>query len=501
MNLRQNLLNRMNNNSVWIFGVLFLFFSYLLLGSTEQNSYADYVIGACKLYLLFSPVLLFAFFRQSLLKRFSKIMLAGIWSLAFLVIPLAILLNRHTLISWLIPSEQYRMEGLNVLSEFPLGFFVSICSAVLITELAIWVEGYYISNSKLTQWLGQISIDKLIARILVLLAISLAVKWGFRLGQENDLSLFWVLCYTFLFLLQYLIIIATYYFYYIINKHVLIPHFLNAKGIVHYGFSVAGTILVFYPIFVFFIQRLPMVESLELANYFPNSNIFANDGGASALIIIVLSVPVIVSNQWFRQSQQIAHLEKEKSEAELNLLKQQINPHFFFNTLNNLYALSITKDEHTPEVILQLSELMRYVIYKGKEDLVPLEEEIKYIKDYIELRQINLHKKLDFRFDKEIADPQVFIPPLIFITFVENAFKHGIENAENDCFLHLDLKSKDDSLTFTCRNSFEECSTKPAGIGLENLRKRLELRYPNQYKLTANTKVDFFEASVNLNQL
>ncbi len=213
---------------------------------------------------------------------------------------------------------------------------------------------------------------------------------------------------------------------------------------------------------------------------------------------MIVSVPVIVAMQWFEQNSQIANLEKEKSATELNLLKQQINPHFFFNTLNNLYALSIVKDKQTPEVIMQLSELMRYVIYKGKEETVLLKEEIKYIEDYIQLQQIRLHKQLDFKFDKAITDEELRIPPLLFITFVENAFKHGIEPAENDCFLHLSLKSDGQQLVFICTNSLEEKNNAPAGIGLQNLKRRMALRFPNQQEIVVEEKDNHFKATLRI---
>ena len=219
---------------------------------------------------------------------------------------------------------------------------------------------------------------------------------------------------------------------------------------------------------------------------------------SSAAIIRCLSVPLIVAVQWFEQNNQIASLQKEKSETELNLLKQQINPHFFFNILNNLYALSITKDKRTPEVILQLSELMRYVIYKGKEEVVPIAEEIKYIEDYIDLQQIRLHKQLDVQFEKSLSDEQQLIPPLLFIIFVENAFKHGIEPAEAACFLHLSLHSDEKELVFECVNSIEHQLNQPKGIGLENLKRRLDLHFTNRYELNISETPKQFKAFLKI---
>ena len=129
------------------------------------------------------------------------------------------------------------------------------------------------------------------------------------------------------------------------------------------------------------------------------------------------------------------------------------------------------------------SELMRYVIYKGKEKQVSIADEVKYIEDYIQLQQIRLAKKLDFKFEKSIEDESLQVPPLLFINLIENAFKHGIEPAEKDCFLHLSMKSTKSGFSFLCENSFEEKGVDEEGTGLKNLKRRLELLYPDNHEL------------------
>ncbi len=174
--------------------------------------------------------------------------------------------------------------------------------------------------------------------------------------------------------------------------------------------------------------------------------------------------------------------------SELDLLKQQLNPHFFFNTLNNLYALSLQQSRQTPESILQLSELMRYVIYKGQEAAVNIREEIKYVEGYMELQQIRLKKPLDLQFTQEISDDAPVIPPMLLIVFVENAFKHGWNPAEDAARLHLHLTCNARQLTFSCENSFEGETTSNTGIGLSNLQKRLALLYPGRHVLKTAVK-------------
>ncbi|MEM1324976.1 MAG: sensor histidine kinase [Bacteroidota bacterium] len=297
--------------------------------------------------------------------------------------------------------------------------------------------------------------------------------------------------------MQFYLIFLVYYLYFWFNQKILIPHLLRPKGILFYGFAFVATILIAYPFFIFLIRLLPVVKQLDLGA-FTGAQTFGSDGGGFPFLIMLLTVPVVVSTQWFQQNSKIAQLEKEKSATELDLLKQQINPHFYFNTLNNIYALSLTKDQRTPEVVLKLSDLMRYIVYKGKESLVPIKEELSYIEDYIDLQRIRLHKQLDYHFEQNVSNEQLPIQPLLFINLIENAFKHGIEPATEDCFLHLSLTMNEDRLAFRCENSVEESDAVIPGTGLANLRRRLDLLFPNQYQLTITKTADSFIAHLTI---
>jgi len=211
-----------------------------------------------------------------------------------------------------------------------------------------------------------------------------------------------------------------------------------------------------------------------------------------------LTLPILLSLQWTKQNSQIVGLEKEKTRTELDLLKLQLNPHFFFNTLNNLYALSLQQSPKTPESILQLSELMRYVIYKGQQPLVRIEEEVKYLTDYLQLQQIRLRKNLDLKFEKNEIESQHTLAPLLLIVLLENAFKHGIEVSEDAAFLHLELSCTNEKLYFCCENSFEPQASNENGIGLSNLKRRLLLLYPEKHKLDTFTKNNTFTAVLEL---
>ncbi|MEN5231579.1 sensor histidine kinase [Sphingobacterium faecium] len=176
-------------------------------------------------------------------------------------------------------------------------------------------------------------------------------------------------------------------------------------------------------------------------------------------------------------------MESKKSKAELSLLKSQINPHFFFNTLNNLYGLIIEKSDDAPKVVLKLSDIMRYTIYMGKKDAVPLKDEVEYLKNYIELHKIRYQKKVDIIFNQS-QNTDYHIAPLLFIIPLENAFKHGVESLTEDAFIHIHMKTDNGIIYYEIENNFEPRKTNEiVGIGIENLKQRLKLLYPNKHKI------------------
>jgi LytS/YehU family sensor histidine kinase len=208
----------------------------------------------------------------------------------------------------------------------------------------------------------------------------------------------------------------------------------------------------------------------------------------------------VVIKQGFDMWASYRQLKNEHAKAELALLKSKVDPHFFFNTLNNLYGLTVEKSEKAPEVILELSEIMRYVIYDGNKDRVSLKKEIEYLEKYIRIHEIRFHKKVDIRFVKNIESNKIEIAPLLLVILIENAFKHGVESLEEDAFLHIDLNEAGNQLSFSVINNFKENERAKSGIGLNNLKKRLQLIYKNNYelKLEKNVKKHVFKAQIKL---
>jgi hypothetical protein len=199
-----------------------------------------------------------------------------------------------------------------------------------------------------------------------------------------------------------------------------------------------------------------------------------------------------LSGQVMSQQQQ---LEKEKerqltleftkkiAEMELQLLKLQLNPHFYFNTLNNLYGLAMIAPKKAPDAILKLSDIMEYVIYDCRQDKVPLAKEIKFLKSYIELEKLRYHDKAAISMDINGKPDNRYISPMLLIQFVENAFKHGMEQEKCNSFLRININIHSGSLEYESANSINDQSVKNGGVGLTNVKKRLDLLYPQKHDL------------------
>lgn len=219
-------------------------------------------------------------------------------------------------------------------------------------------------------------------------------------------------------------------------------------------------------------------------------------------VILVLLFLYIIYSWSFEQWKKIQILKNEKSQTELTLLKNQINPHFFFNTLNNLYSL-IKKDPNiAQEYVLKLSDMMRFTIYDSKKETVILEDEINFLTNFIALQTGRYHKEIDVQFKQNITNLKTSIPPLLFIILVENAFKHGVEKLLDKVFIHIELIENTTELIFSIKNNFDENEQlKKEGIGLQNLKSRLNLLYPNAHKLTISSQNNIYSVKLILDKI
>ncbi len=224
-------------------------------------------------------------------------------------------------------------------------------------------------------------------------------------------------------------------------------------------------------------------------------------------LMVVLSTVLSIITGWWRYQQEKQQLLTQTMQSELRFLKSQINPHFLFNTLNNLYALTLKKDDRAPEIVLKLSEIMRYMLYECNERRVLLTKEIQYMENYLELERLRQPASTEIELETEgnISDQQ--IAPLLFIPFLENSFKHGVNHQiAPGGFVRARLKVADGKLDFFIENSkpehlpkLEQPNRKSGGIGLNNVRQRLRMLYPDNHKLEVLNEPMRYAVSLKLN--
>ncbi len=204
----------------------------------------------------------------------------------------------------------------------------------------------------------------------------------------------------------------------------------------------------------------------------------------------------------FNQVKSIIRLKNEKAKTELLHLKSQVNPHFFFNMLNNLYGLVAKDQQKAQELILKLSDMMRYSIYDGQKETVLLSDEISYLQNYIALHKMRYHKTIEVVFNHEIKEEDHKIMPLLFIILLENAFKHGVENLRENAYVYINLTSEKNKVHFDIENNFDaSLENEQQGIGLQNLKRRLELVYPKRHSLSFSKANAIYKAQLTIKKL
>lgn len=206
------------------------------------------------------------------------------------------------------------------------------------------------------------------------------------------------------------------------------------------------------------------------------------------IIVVILTYALKYTLIAFLTQNELLRLQKETLQLELRSLKSQVHPHFLFNTLNNLYSLTLKNSERAGEMVLKLSDIMRYVLYEANEDHVPLEKELTFIRNYIELQRIRYSERYRIEFSIAGDSRKKEVAPLLFIDFVENAFKHGLDKRFSDGFVIVQFSIEGNQLHFrVCNSTGQEeenvTAVKKKGIGLNNVKRRLELIYPGKHTL------------------
>ena len=276
-----------------------------------------------------------------------------------------------------------------------------------------------------------------------------------------------------------------------VNLYFLIPRYLFLKKYLHYGISVLILILSSSLLIAIWMSKFDQIDWF------------------SRFIVMVINVvfSLLMTSggkllfEYLQKMMKLKEMENKQLKAELNLLRSQVNPHFLFNTLNNLYGL-ITQNENqkASEITLKLAELTRYLFESSKTEKVSIKRELQFIEDYLCLEKIRLSKNTDIKFDVSGIDKEVFVAPLLFIPLVENAFKHGLQTVTEKSFAHFSLAIQGDDLFFEARNSigkkFKNHST--SGTGITNLKNRLQLIYPEKHQLDIENTANFYKVTLHL---
>lgn len=285
------------------------------------------------------------------------------------------------------------------------------------------------------------------------------------------------------------------------NYFFFFPRFLAHRRIGRYVME----FIVPYGLMVY----LTIVGKRYIADGYTYSVHFMYDSRFTVYMIMnTLTVTLFVAmlkfvEAWLELDARRKELEHEKLSAELRFLKAQINPHFLFNTLNNLYYLAFTQSPNTPEVIAKLAQMMRYMIYDSNHPTVPLSKEIEYMENYISLEQLRLNGQIPIRLEVTGPTDRVQVAPLILITFLENAFKHGVSNNAPEAWITARLSVSEHLLTYELENSLLPNSrvgenAEKSGIGLQNVQRRLDLSYPGRYELDISQQPDRYRVALTL---
>ena len=234
------------------------------------------------------------------------------------------------------------------------------------------------------------------------------------------------------------------------------------------------------------LTHFPMPESLtttDLRQMAARQNMRSQTIWFFFLVVTGFSLAIELTFELFRQILARQELAAQKDRAELALYKAQINPHFLFNTLNTLYALTLSKSDHAESAFVKFSNILRYMYAQADREMIPLSDEWEYIRQYVDLQRLRLNAHTQIVIEEEIDNERTAVPPMLFITFVENAFKYGI-SSQKDCTIRIGIRLREGVLEFRTENAvMRHREEKAPGIGIENCRKRLQLLYPERFEL------------------
>lgn len=286
------------------------------------------------------------------------------------------------------------------------------------------------------------------------------------------------------------------------NIYVLVPRLLQKRHYITYAFSLLFSItLICFPLAIIIYLLSPESAAEKQYNIWTLDFFITNSFFTSYAVGITMILRLIL--QWYQREKEKSELQRITTETELKFLKSQINPHFLFNCLNSIYALTLKKSDDAPHTVLKLSEMLRYLLYEAGEEKVTIDKEINYLNNYLALERIRLGNRGEILFEHTTDREDYLIEPMLLMPFVENSFKHGLNTQATDGRVSIVLNINSGKLHCTISNNKKEgtvdkIGTKIGGIGIENVKKRLDILYPNKYTLSIKDTESTFEVDLFL---
>ncbi|MDF2514832.1 MAG: hypothetical protein K0R59_128 [Sphingobacterium sp.] len=282
----------------------------------------------------------------------------------------------------------------------------------------------------------------------------------------------------------------------LINGFLLFPWFERTKKWSVYLLVILFSMVVYVLVIVLidyygFVEKLPQFATTDYIQLVSSSFL-------DALWFVVVSSMIAITQNRYEKDEQLKKLQIAQLHSELNYLHAQINPHFLFNGLNTVYGLIDRNNGPAREALLQFADLLRYGLYEASADSVDLEKEIDYLKSYIDIQQMRKNELLTVELTIDMQDNGKRIVPLIFLPFVENAFKFSGSQNEKESSIKIAFHQKDNRLLFECENTFEQRGQEVGGIGIENVRRRLQLLYPETHTLQIRDNGKVWSVKLNL---
>lgn len=290
---------------------------------------------------------------------------------------------------------------------------------------------------------------------------------------------------------MYFIRTSLYIFVFYINYLFLIDKFLFEKKLYSYFFSNLVIVILIVCLQNFLMEIIAssyLQEATDALNKPKGPPFYIRFWGDVIFIIftIGLSVAVKSTTRWYQDSIRMEKIKATQLETDLRALRSQLSPHFLFNTLNNIYSLIAIDTVKAQSSVLRLSNLLRYILYENDSQYVPLKNDLEFTSSYIDLMKLRMSSKVDLQASISDCNSKVSIAPFMFMTLIENAFKHGVNSDDNayiHIHIHVDFENKVICIVDNSKSNHENIESKSSGIGLPNLKKRLDLLYPNQHDL------------------